>query len=81
MKSIMARLKEYIEKNILEQNAEKIKIMRFRKGKARKVNKVWRYKGKVKEFKYLGYVLRRNRNQVVQLKDKEGSDDYDRFED
>jgi len=58
----------------LELNVDKIKIMRFRKGKGRTSKKHWWWKGKkieeVKEFTYLGYKLQKNGGQEAQVKEK-----------
>ncbi|XP_024886911.1 golgin subfamily A member 6-like protein 1, partial [Temnothorax curvispinosus] len=58
MRSMMERLKKYLDKKSLQLNAEKTKIMKFRKGGGRMVKKDWRWKGRkveeVKEFRYLG---------------------------
>lgn len=39
--------------------------MRFRKGGGRRAREIWKWKSKtiekIKEFRYLGYVLQRNR--------------------
>lgn len=53
-------------------NVEKIKIMRFRKGRLGKGE--WRWKGKrieeIKEFTYLRYRLQRNGGQETQVKER-----------
>lgn len=64
MKSMIERLKGYLDGKRMELNAHKIKIGRFRKGGGRESKIEWRWKGKrieeVKEFNYLRYVLQRN---------------------
>lgn len=61
MRSMMERLKEYLEGKSLELNTERTKIMRCRRGGGRMEKRIWRWKGKrveeIKEFKYLGYVV------------------------
>jgi len=55
-------------------NVGKTKIMRCRRGSGREAKRTWRWKGKiieeVKEFKYLGYVLQKNRRQEAHIKDR-----------
>lgn len=55
-------------------NAEKTKIVRFRKGGGRMGKVEWRWKGKsiekVGECKYLGYVVQRNGGQEKQVKER-----------
>jgi len=67
MRSMMGRLEGYMEKKRLELNVNKIKIMRFRKGRGRIERRDWRWKGnkieEVKEFTYLEYRLQRNNGQ------------------
>lgn len=41
MRSMMVRLKDYLDKKGLELNAEKTKMMRFRKGGERRDKRVW----------------------------------------
>lgn len=66
MKGIMGKLEKYLEKKGMELNVGKTKIMRCRKG--RKIG--WRWKRReveeVKEFKYLGYVIKYNGSQEAQ---------------
>jgi len=76
IRSMMARLEEYMEKKRLELNVNKTKIMRFRKrGGGRIERRDWRWKGnkikEIKEFTYLGYRLQRNERQEAQGKDEE----------
>lgn len=63
MRSIINRLKGYLEKKWLELNAEKSKMMRFSKEGGRLSKRNWRWKGKkieeVKEFAYLEYTEKR----------------------
>lgn len=70
----MARFEEYLERESLELNTSKAKVMRFRKGRGRMDRKVWKWRGKVieeiKEYKYLGYTLQRNGEQKTHIKDR-----------
>jgi len=72
MRSMIERLESYLDKKRLELNAEKTKIMKFRKGGGRMGKRDWRWKGKkveeVKEFNYLGYTMQRNGGQEAQRK-------------
>ena len=65
-------MKGYLDKKRLELNAGKTKIMKFRKGGERK--RVWKWKGKsieeVKEFRYLGYTLKRNGRQDAHVRER-----------
>ncbi|XP_071644396.1 uncharacterized protein [Temnothorax longispinosus] len=74
MRSMMERLERYLDKKRLELNAEKTKIMRFRKGGRRMVKRDWWWKGRkveeVKEFRYLGYTLQRNGGQEAHVKER-----------
>lgn len=46
MKSVIKRLKQYLDRKKLETNTEKTKITRFRKGSGREGKRDWRGKGK-----------------------------------
>lgn len=46
MRSILKRLERYLDRKGIELNAEKIKIMKFRKGGGKKRKIEWRWKGK-----------------------------------
>ncbi|XP_043263555.1 LOW QUALITY PROTEIN: uncharacterized protein LOC122403853 [Colletes gigas] len=74
MGSMIRRLEGYLEGKRLEVNVEKTKVVRFRKGGGRERKVEWRWKGKrieeVKEFKYLGYVFKRNGGQEAQVRDR-----------
>lgn len=67
MKKMIRRLERYIKKKKLTVNVDKSKIMRFRKGRGRRKEGEWRWKGErieeVKKFKYLGYTFQRNGQQ------------------
>lgn len=67
MRSMMERVKGYLDRKGMELNAGETKTMRFRKGGGRMDKWNWKWKGKVieevKEYKYLGYVLQRNGKQ------------------
>jgi len=64
MKKIMRRLERYLRDKNLQLNAEKSKMLCFRKRGGRRRRVKWMWKGKrteeVSEFKYLGYVLKKN---------------------
>lgn len=74
MRAMLSRLERYLDKKGLELNAEKTKVMRFRKGggKTKKID--WRWKRKkleeVKQFKYLGYTIQRNGGQEAHVKER-----------
>jgi len=74
MRSMLERLQGYLDKKRVELNAEKTKIVRFRKGGGREKKREWRWKGRrieeVKEIKYLGYVLQKNGGQEAQVRDR-----------
>lgn len=61
MKAMMNRLERYVERNGLELNEGKSKIMRFKKGGGRgKKRNRWRRRKRieeVKEFRYLGCMM------------------------
>jgi len=63
MKETMKRLERYLRNKNLQLNAEKSKMLCFRKGRGRRKRIKWRWKGKrieeVTEFKYLGYVIKK----------------------
>ncbi|XP_043264091.1 uncharacterized protein LOC122404226 [Colletes gigas] len=71
---MIRRLEGYLEKKRLEINVGKTKVVRFRKGGGRERKMEWRWKGKrieeVKEFRYLGYVFKRNGGQEAQIRDR-----------
>jgi len=58
IRSMMERLERYLDRKKVELNAEKTKLMRFRRGGGREKKRDWRWKGKkieeVKKVKYLG---------------------------
>jgi len=62
MKETMKRLERYLRNKNLQLNAEKLKMLCFRKGGERRKVK-WMWKGKrieeVTEFKYLDYVIKK----------------------
>ncbi|XP_043263006.1 uncharacterized protein LOC122403516 [Colletes gigas] len=74
MESMIRRLEGYLEKKRLEINVGKTKVMRFKKGGGGERKMDWRWKGKrieeVKEFRYLGYVFKRNGGQEAQIRDR-----------
>ena len=67
MEWMIRRLERYLEGKNLEVNVGKTKVVRFRKGGGREGKVEWKWKGKeieeVKEFKYLGYVFKKNGGQ------------------
>lgn len=74
MRSMIERMENYLDKKELGLNAEKTKIVRFRKGEGKMGKVEWRWKGKrieeVGECKYLGYVVKRNGGQEKQVKER-----------
>lgn len=74
MRSILKRLERYLDRKGIELNAEKTKVMKFRKGGGKKRKIEWRWKGKkleeVRKFKYLGYVVQRNGGHGEQIRDR-----------
>ena len=75
MESVMRRLDGYFEEKKLQINVGKTKIMRFRKGGGgyKEVERRWRRKRiEVKEFKYLGYVFKRNGGLQAHIRDRRG---------
>ncbi|XP_036148444.1 uncharacterized protein LOC118647508 [Monomorium pharaonis] len=72
MRSMLERLEKYLDEKNLVLNAEKSKMMRFRKGGGRESKRSWWWKGnrieEVKEYCYLGYVLQKNGGQEAQIK-------------
>lgn len=63
-----------MKKKNLELNAEKTKLMRFRKGAEREGKREWRWKGKrieeVKKYKYLGCVMQKNGKQEAHFRER-----------
>jgi len=56
-------LERYLDGKNLKLNTEKMKIVRFQKrGKRKNVGWLWKGKSieKVREYKYLGYMMQRN---------------------
>ena len=74
VEGMMRRLERYFEEKKLQLNVEKTKMMRFRKGGGRYKEVEWRCRRKsimeVKEFKYLGYVFKRNVEQEAHIMDR-----------
>lgn len=70
----MGRFEENLNEKRLELNLGKTKIMRFRKGGDRIRKRNWRWKRKViekaKQYKYLRYVIQKNKRQEAQVKDR-----------
>jgi len=74
----MKRLERYLRNKNLQLNAEKLKILCFRKGGGRIRRVKWMWKRKmiegVLEFKYLGYVIKKNEGddrEIRELKEKD----------
>jgi len=61
-KGIMKRLERYLRNKNFQLNAEKSKMLYFRKGGGRRRRVKWMWKGKrieeVSEFKYLGSIIK-----------------------
>jgi len=74
MRSMIGRLEEYMERKGLELNVGKTKVMRFKKGGGRMKKREWSWRGKrmeeVREFRYLGYTLQRNRGQEAHIRER-----------
>jgi hypothetical protein len=74
MRSMIGRLESYMDKKDLEINTGKTEIMRFRRGGGKIEKRDWRWKGRkleeVKEFRYLGYTLQRNRGQEEHVRER-----------
>lgn len=62
MRSMLGRLEGYLDKKRLEVNAEKTKVIRFRKGRGRMNKAFWKRKEleEIKKYKYLEYRFQRN---------------------
>ncbi|XP_025262551.1 golgin subfamily A member 6-like protein 22 [Camponotus floridanus] len=76
LKEMIERLGKYLEKKGLELNTEKSKIMVFRKGQGRRTRLEFKWKEEVieevKEFTYLGYIMKGNSSDEGQIKKLEG---------
>ncbi|XP_020298257.1 uncharacterized protein LOC109862594 [Pseudomyrmex gracilis] len=74
MRNLMKRFEKYIKEKGLELNAEKSKVLRFRKGGGRDKKTEWYWRGEkieeVKKFKYLGFIFQRNGRLDEQIKDR-----------
>lgn len=74
MKVTLKELEKYVGKKKLEVNVGKTKVMRFRKGGGRWKSVDWGWKNEkleeVKEFKYLGYVVKRNGGQEAHVRER-----------
>ncbi|XP_071581724.1 uncharacterized protein [Temnothorax nylanderi] len=72
MKEMIRRLERYLRRKKLQLNTEKSKIMCFKRGGGRGKEVGWEWEGKrleeVREYKYLGYELRRNGSDGGQIK-------------
>lgn len=73
MKEMLKRLEKYLKRKKLYLNIEKSKMVCFRSGGDRKRRTEWKWEGQnieeVKEFKYLGYVMKENGGQEGQIKE------------
>lgn len=73
MEGMIRNMERYVKRKKLEVNVEKTKMMVFRKGKGRSREKEWKWEGekieKVKEFKYLGYMLNERNNSRSHVKE------------
>lgn len=74
MRSMMAKLEEYLRVKGLTVNVGKSKILRFENGRKRRRRVRWYWEGRVvgevKTFKHLGYMFQRNGRQEEQIKDR-----------
>lgn len=72
MRLMIGEMKKYLEEKELEVNVGKTKIIRFGIGKGEKERWMWEVREieKVDEFKYLGYIFRKNGGQEGQIRDR-----------
>jgi len=74
MKGLMDRMERYLDGKGLELNTEKTKVMRCRRegGRWKKIRLHWKGKEleEVKEFKYLGYMVKSNGSQEAHIRDR-----------
>lgn len=72
MRLMIGEVKKYLEEKEMEVSVGETKIMKFGRGKRGKKRWMWRGREieKVDEFKYLGYVFRRNGGQEGQVRDR-----------
>lgn len=72
MRLMIGEVNKYLEEKDLEVSVGKTKIMRFGRGKEGKGLWKWREREieKVDEYKYLGYVFRRNGRQERQIRNR-----------
>lgn len=74
MKGMIKEFERYLKGKGLKLNVEKTKIMRCRKGGEKWKTTDWKWKGKelkeVREFSYLGYVIRSNGRQNKYAEDR-----------
>jgi len=65
LKSMMRRLKKYIDKKRLILSPEKSKVMVFERGRGKLRKREWKWEEEevkeVKEIRYLGYIMQKNR--------------------
>lgn len=74
MRNVIEKLEVYLERKRLEVTTNKMKIIRFRKGGGRMEKRNWKWKAtkikKVREHKYLRYVIQRNGRQETHIRDR-----------
>lgn len=71
LKEMMGSLKKYLEKKELNLNAEKSKMLIFRKGRSQRKKEEWKWGDEnieeVKDFKYLGFHFQKNGGTEVHM--------------
>lgn len=71
---MLKRMEKYLKRKKLCLNIEKSKMVCFRSGGGRRRRTEWKWEGQnieeVKEFKYLGYVVKENGGQEGQIKEE-----------
>jgi len=74
MRWLMKRLETYLDRKGLVLNTEKMKVIRFGRGRGRRKRIKWWWKGKeieeVKEVGYLGYRFRKCEGQEAQVEER-----------
>lgn len=73
LKEMMGSLKKYLEKKDLNLNAEKSKMLIFKKGRSQRKKEEWKWGDEnieeVKDFKYLGFHFQKNGGTKVHMKE------------
>jgi len=92
LKSMMRRLKKYIDKKGLILSPEKSKVMVFERGRGKPRKREWKWGEEeveeVKEIRYLGYIMQKNggvekhmeerlRRAVIAMKQTRGASEKD----